>query len=1264
MITDAATATAHIEVLLEYPCTVYCGRYLNASSVADVSPWNLRLQNFVQHTSTTNAVVHMTGLVSNVAYDIYCMTTTYNDAFQMALANILETRTTLTPSCCREDFTVDLVSTYELLSSYQHKLVSLSVGRILPIYQAIRVDMSLVPIKFGVFSNETLLVAGRRLSTSIYANFTLSDCVKGLTLNPSSVVIPSIQKSKTFEHKVFIGSLCPGRFVLNITAYDIGIHDVSPTLPIQFPNGNVFDIATDNGSAPSPQLKSARFVLSGEVVELRFDSYTDMGGLGGVNFICSDLLWFAGAASAECRWHSNTRLVVTSGVSHLNVYDNITLREGVIASAYVAHMFAPGVVVPVFTAITVLPKVVVSTAAQVHNCSSFILDLSASTGSGGKPWQQVAILVRSMSYNDLNATHTTIPVDINEFYASMYDINVATALPVGYLQSNTRYFFDIKLCTAWSKCDRTTYKIEVANVSLPSVLIEGSAYKVMTTSTPLRLSAFPVMSACEGNMLSPSEFKATYAPTYTWTLFDLNGTVSVLEVVQTLTYSPSLQLPPHTLMGGGLYKVRLVLSLFTPLGVYHSTSLCYITVSKDSLRAVTSPDGSVVVPYGGAVVINASSSFDMDVAGSATEQAREGLSFNWTCVSLEVDKNLTSSGLDCQDIMFVGASHRSVELRSLASHAGALYLVTLSLTTTHDDRFDQTSIEVAVEADCCTSLNIPVNGLVNSQVVFDLVGSVSTSLGGTARWSLLETPSLSLRNMTIVSLTQDITVFRVQAVTFYSLRFAPFVLSPGNSYTFQLEYTSASGGDYRSTAITLTANDLPKPGIFVATPETGVELLTNFVFMTSLWSDEQLPLSYYFAYYSEDGQEVTIKSQNAETRKNVLLLRGYSSIAAMNLSDVCARATSSSSCLPCFMTAYDHLGAYNSLELSVTVNTSALNASVLSTLFETFLNDTITVDEVIDGLPVAVACNLAPLCGLLNREACSSVEHTCGLCLAGNYLGASGHHNTFCFNDTLITPGVHHCYLDGDCPSAGWTCDAASFTCLQILQVCAETCEPHGDCLFLNHSVDSYLEVCYVDDTSCSAVCVCHAGYFGGQCSIAEAELVEVAATVEAEVCGYAFTLAADDFKQGDVNVIAVLTFIGAYYREPFKVSIKAAQCMVTVITYISYLNASETPLTRAHAEVMFRGMDMCFGLERLYDYNPQLAEENQAGREDLLRSLSTCLPTYCELITSDAYAMMMAQREYTTDSSRLFLTAVLLDAGHSTAIIPLTFEPTAQRRE
>lgn len=95
------------------------------------------------------------------------------------------------------------------------------------------------------------------------------------------------------------------------------------------------------------------------------------------------------------------------------------------------------------------------------------------------------------------------------------------------------------------------------------------------------------------------------------------------------------------------------------------------------------------------------------------------------------------------------------------------------------------------------------------------------------------------------------------------IRLNYFVLSadtlPENSITtFQLLCQRAS------TSIVVITNGPPQPGLFKIEPLKGVELDTAFLFAASLWSDEDIPISYSFGFYATNTSTTvaTIKARS------------------------------------------------------------------------------------------------------------------------------------------------------------------------------------------------------------------------------------------------------------------------------------------------------------------------------------------------------------------------------------------------------------------
>ena len=1216
---------------------MYCGLFLATTKVADVHSLSIRIQDFSQYTSTNDLVLQLSGLVANVDYDIYCMTTTFDDKFEMALAHIVETRTPISMPCCREDFAVDLLSKYQPTSSNSVPAVTISAGLFSQIFHPVRVSFDVIPLSFD---GTTASSPSRRKLTETLppSNVTWMDCIRNVSVYPHSLIVPADPQSG-YEKNVLIGSICPGNFLLNISAVEIDFDGKVSALPLAFPNGADLQILSPSSSNfPSPQLRSALFVLSGEVIELRFDSYTNMGNLGGITFKCKKLIEFLNSENAICLWKSASRLQIVSGLSHLYLQDNITLLENVITSKFSSSSVAETSTVSIGMALSAFPRAAISAPTQIKPCSSFVLDLTGSSGAGGHGWDVVSIQVRSMFVNSTNLTHTEYPIEINSFYSSIYDITSPSAIPLGYMLPNTRYFFDVKLCSRFGHCAYSSHKTEVLSQTFPDVYILGSQYKTLVRSHYLRISAQPIVASCDGASLSSSEFKALYTPSYSWKIYDVNGSFLLLERVFTNKYKSSLVLSPYSLKSEKHYKVVAMLSVLDQFGkVVTSTSQCIVSVSKAPLKAALSPSSNAVLPFGQSLLINASESFDMDVSSSVSNsELHRHLMFNWTCTQLDG----ITVGENCNRVLSSGGVNSNiVHVISNSSSVGALYRIDMLLTSSLDDRHSLASVEVVVEPDCCTTLSIPTLGIANTQEKLVLSGTVITSLTGLSSWSILES-SLDLDVVASTPLTQIITVFRPTAMsTDVMLVIPPDSLFAGNTYTFMLEFYSDDGFDYRAAKTTVTMNDIPKPGRFTISPSIGVELIDEFSFSTSYWTDEHFPLHYYFGCNMSNGHELIIKNLNFETSQTSMLLRGFSLDESAILLHPSMPCYNISWCLPCFVTGYDELGAYATKKQVVEVTPGTFNSSDLSKLYSIFQNETHSPDEIIPAAELSddihvVNCSISPDCLSLSRQDCSNIDHTCGPCLHGTD-GDDGDANTLCVNRTASEEGAVQCLDDADCP-ASWICNIN--LCEALFKTCSATCMQNGECLYFNKTVANYTNECYLSDASCSAVCECDSGYYGNECNIDDTELIGIVEWAEEVSCGYV-DLISESFD-GSYDVIDWLSFFRSNYLKPYQLSTTFVTCMLTTLHYITNLRLSDTMLTLNNLQAIWNGVDTALNFESLYQHHNQTSAQQQ----DILLDVSKMLLSFCELIASDDYFSTFGQISHTANSARVSMLAFAFD--------------------
>jgi hypothetical protein len=179
-------------------------------------------------------------------------------------------------------------------------------------------------------------------------------------------------------------------------------------------------ILSANESLPAPNLLSCVFDSSGGYFVATFDSSTDQAGIVVSSWSCDQLLTFANADSALCTW---TNLISIKGTfdaltASLQPGDTLSVKSGLIRAAcrtgtvcsqnsvlQLNRIFAydiekdisqrmtsatGGLSVIVQQPLTpIIPKLVLSLQLETGACSNRTVDLSLSSGSEGRPWENI-----------------------------------------------------------------------------------------------------------------------------------------------------------------------------------------------------------------------------------------------------------------------------------------------------------------------------------------------------------------------------------------------------------------------------------------------------------------------------------------------------------------------------------------------------------------------------------------------------------------------------------------------------------------------------------------------------------------------------------------------------------------------------------------------------------------------------------------------------------------------------------------------------------
>ena len=1055
---DPGEYSATLRVLVEGPCVVYCGVFpASGNPSLAISALDIYFQRIRQFTFFNHVNITLASITPSVHYEAYCLTTSLDGHFEMSLANILDTKTDVIIRSRRKDLVVDLESRVYSLDSVVQEVAQLTFDPRVNVFIPIHVSISLTPRAFFLEERSTRKL--EYLSTA--AETDPSQCLDGITVIPDAFIINNSSSATDMSiQSIEIGSRCPGTFLLNISAYEIDSNQQKHLLPLQFSNADSITIFSRNMSALTPPVPIlAEFVSSGAEVELRFDSFTDCSGdVVGILFSCHKLLEFEGVLSTQCYWKTKSRLRLKRPLS-LIPESNVTLFGGLVGSALNSTVISmASSTLKVGFGRKVQPIVVVNAPKTVSSCSPFELDLTSSSGNGGRLWSVINVVVWSYDADESNLINYSYESDINEFYRDVYSLPEVTPLPTGMMVDRRLYFFDIELCNFLGGCTSYVHRVStVSNIS-QSVSIMGESHRSGYRNEFIRLKAQPSLS-CNDTEMSWLEYFSRYLPVYQWQVFDTSSNldIPVLSLTSTDSYSSSLKIAPYTLTAGIKYQVVTTLSVLESGVDVSFMDVAYLDIRKGPLRALISPSGYTSILMGEVIRLNATDSYD-----SNDIKDNQKLLFDWTCSTQNVNNNIYG----CHDIISVTNSGKSLIFDSRKSFPGAKHRVSLRLSSSLDSRTDVMSVWVSVEESCCSKVTIPPIGRVNPQKEFDLDGYVESSLSGVATWSL---PDLGWDLSKITSSPPSLNLFSLfesPSLNVLHLLIDPYTLSGGASYKFQLEFVSQDLSDYSSSSVLVEVNDIPQPGEFLASPRSGHEMQTLFSVVALYWTDPDIPLQYTFGYRGLIKPHV-VSDKSDENKAQMILPSGTIPMNTSNYS------------LSLFVYVFDSLEAFGNATDQVIVNSDAFN-STSSLNVEDLFKDSI-LNESTGAIPY-LNCSMSPDCSALNRESCSEIHHTCGPCLDGNFIGVPGHSNTYCLNSTLIPSDAEYCDGANPCNSFKHCVDNV---CYHKMKECTPSCGLHGVCSFQNVSTGNTITSCVLADLDeCEALCICNDRYYGDNCDI------------------------------------------------------------------------------------------------------------------------------------------------------------------------------------
>ena len=1088
---------------------VHCGAFSVTpfqvfDTVAPSSIFDVLVQQAYAPSTNGKATVTIQRLTASTSFKIYCLTESFQGVY-MTASKMLSTHVTASTACCK---TVKVAQA--ITSIYEDESA----------IDAFTVTVPALP-------SERLTVS---ISTSSASSTPHS---KENVFYPSSFTFTNASTARSISVSLVAGAT---------DQYTIDILLSGPSAAeFAVAGAASITVLAVSEEPPTPILVAAQFSSDGSEVEVSFSAATNRGGY--VNsFPCDTVLSFEVVESARCQWKDSSTisvldalsLVVNSSLALITdsgVKAQCTQTAGQCALWTTAPASQINVVAP---AEATLPIVSLSVPPVLSSCADLVVDLTMSSGSGGRPWSPPVFSV--VSEGDTGAILELLNSDT-------FRINPPTAIPAALLTVGRTYMISASMCNFLEACGSSSRAVQISpgSESLPITSIYGSQQRSTRTAESLLLTSASFTADCDGNTL-------VSGLEYEWSVY--LDYVRLPDLVSQSQDPSKFRLAPFALTSLLNYEVQLK-AVNSATG-QHSTVAVTVYVEQSPLVARLSIGSYVSVAIGKSITVDASSSYDSSVAGLTGVAA--GLQYAWECVQIKPVFS-TTCPLD------LGHSLQSVSLFAeqaivLAADVRAINTTSRVAVTVYDaTRSSSVSVEIGTQDSVAPLVTIVTSAQdttsINTKLPLRLTGSVSAQSACTAEWGVDDT-DISLEDAASSPVSWQLPSGSTRTL---NLVLSANSLPQRSSLTFTLTCGASRG------IVVVSTNGPPSPGSFSIDPTNGLELVTVFTLSTSSWVDVDLPLMFEFGLISgSSGLRMALQSTS---------LKAYAS------STLPAGTSGRDYHADCYAKVFDSLNAFTESTQKVRVTEAVSINDQQAGITNQLAASRGSAGSMLRAISVGSSvlnnanCSLASvsLCTSLNRAICSSVEHTCGNCLEG-YSGDAGPGNSLCVAaardgrrlrvlddaddaDEVPPPfsralASQECTMDSDC--AGWEqcwaypTDSAIKVCAVPLKQCAADCSGQGRCEFANANSGSVQQYCLADDPSCQARCRCFDGFGGVACGSTMEQLQQRRAVRKSLLDSLSQLVTLDDVTEQ--SVVAWANALSSVAQSSFELSLPMLQTL------------------------------------------------------------------------------------------------------------------------
>ena len=813
-ISTAGISNVSVSVSLNAAAFIYCAGYAQKSDL-DVRSESIVRDGVMVAAVNSPVQVDLANLHPSTDYKVYCFAQKSPVYHPSQFVRIVSQ--SFRTSCCRPIyFGLRYPLVVNVKENYISNFLTISAGNVFP----------------GDIITISLVVLDAQNMPSLSCTF-----------SPPSIIFKVLNSSNTFTYASNLFGCAVGEYTVRSDKSILSGNNVN-AFQIKFDTPNAFSVVREFNTAPT--MLSASFSSDLSAVIVYFDMSIDTKSFSPL-FDCSSIFMLPRGSRHKCRWNDVSMVYILMAFdSDIIVGDRIDLlSKSVKASGSSSYASAQTIAILSPTD-PVSPDVVINCPTILSYCQDLNIDLSSSSGSGGRLWQSVSVVVSTNP-----ALSSSLVTNLNTYLQSKLSrVAMTVTIPSSYLAPNYDFIFSVTMCNFVGKCGSDIHVTTVSTRKFPMAILPGPSFETFSRSDTISFSAPSVANVTTCN--------SDYEIVFSWSLL-LNGEVEEVQILSSGSDPFKFHLVPYSLNSSTYYSLKL--NIFDAISLSSSSIVKSIYVYESPVVAMISGGSVRLLSSEVNYIFDGSQSYDDNLPQELRQKS--GLLYSWSCISL-----YPIYSTFCP-LSFLNDKLSLVSINAATMLQGYKLELQLLVSDESGSRSASTSVYLEIIGEYLPTVSISTVGAPSSLFAnskLKLYGTVSwmpsfDTSDLNASWTVsdpfvdLATLSLSPTHLPLSKGTSS-KVRRSNSLSSCTVNLV--LLSSGlsvrNSYTFSLSLIGTTGV-ISTTSLVVIRNLPPSPGIFVVTPASGFEFSTLFKFSGTHWNDVDLPLSYVFGYVSIGNQQ-------------------------------------------------------------------------------------------------------------------------------------------------------------------------------------------------------------------------------------------------------------------------------------------------------------------------------------------------------------------------------------------------------------------------